>query len=167
MQVASIYPQLTEDEIKAGLLIAQTSSKHRHALILHKPGDEFNRAVNFILRDSYMQPHMHPGSEKIEDIYLIAGTMSVFFFDENGRIEQSYLLHDESLKKVTVPAFTWHTYTVLSEFAVTYETMMGVYDVKTWKKFAMWAPPELTSESYTYHHKLCLAHLKVIAANNL
>jgi hypothetical protein len=39
---------------------------------------------------------------------------------------------------------------MLSDFAITYETMMGKYDPNTWKTFADWAPKENTVESSAY-----------------
>ncbi len=143
-------PQLSEQEIKDGLLQAINSTRRRYPKILHHPGDEFNRVVNFILQDSYMQPHLHPGEEKIEKIYLIRGKVVALFFDDQGTIKKRVLLEKGGTEFVEVPAFAWHTYVMLSESAITYETMMGVYEPTTWKKFAEWAPPENSSESPTY-----------------
>jgi len=55
---------------------------------------------------------------------------------------------------IAVPAFTWHTYVMLSPSVITYETMMGKYDSQTWKSFAGYAPSENSSDSYTYLRQL-------------
>jgi len=39
---------------------------------------------------------------------------------------------------------------MLTENVITYETMMGIYQPETWKKFAGWAPRENTLESIDY-----------------
>lgn len=143
-------PRLSEQEIQDGLLQATNSARRRYPKILHNPGDEFNRVVNFMLQDSYMQPHLHPGNEKIEKIYLIRGKLAALFFDDKGTIKKSVILEKGGIEYIEVPAFTWHTYLMLSESVITYETMMGVYEPKTWKKFAEWAPPENSAESLTY-----------------
>lgn len=143
-------PQLSDQEISDGLLQAGKSPRRRFPNILHLPGDEFNRVVNFILQDSYMQPHLHPGDEKIEKIHLIHGRVATLFFDDQGNIKQRILLEEGGNSLVEVPAFTWHTYVMLSEHAITYETMMGAYDPGTWKKFADWAPLESTPDSLRY-----------------
>ena len=143
-------PQLSEQEINDGLLRAASSTRWRYANVLHEPGDEFNRVFNFIMQDSYMQPHLHPGVEKIEKIYLIRGKIAVLFFDDQGAVKNGVVMEEGGVGNVEVPAFTWHTYVMLSDYAITYETMMGVYDPKTWKEFAQWAPPENSSRVPTY-----------------
>ena len=143
-------PQLSDQEINDGLLSARSSARHRYPKLLHNPGDEFNRVFNFIMQDSYMQPHLHPGDEKIEEIYLIKGKIAVLFFDDQGNVIDMVLLANGGVERVKVPAFTWHTYVMLSESAISYETMIGRYEPNTWKEFAEWAPPEKSPESFTY-----------------
>ena len=147
-------PPLTKHEISEGLAQAGRSDRKRSPKLLHKQGDEFNAVFNFILRDSYMQPHLHPGGEKIEYIYLIEGRVATLFFDDNGSIKECNVLEPTGSGLVVVPAFTWHTYVMLTDHVVTFETMMGVYDPKTWKKFAEWAPQEGTVESVEYRFLL-------------
>lgn len=143
-------PLLSEQEINDGLLGARNSTRFRHPVILHNQGDEFNRVVNFILQSSCMQPHLHPGDEKIENIYLIQGRVAVLFFDDKGNVTDLVLLEKGQTEYVKIPAYSWHTYVMLSEYAITYETMMGKYDPKTWKKFAEWAPSENSPDSPSY-----------------
>jgi len=101
-----------------------------------------------------MQPHLHPGEEKIEEIYLIQGKFAVIFFNNKGEIEKLSSLAKGGMECIEIPAFTWHTYVMLSESVVTYETMMGRYDPKTWKTLADWAQAENTEESITYLNEL-------------
>ena len=150
----SAIPQLSEREIEEGLSQARSSSRHRYPKLLHKPGDEFNRVFNFITRDSYMQPHLHPGEEKIEEIYIVEGKVATIFFDDQGAVRDVVLLEKGGVECVRVPAFAWHTYVMLTDGAITYETMMGVYDPRTWKEFASWAPTEVSPESSTYLESL-------------
>ena len=146
----SSIPQLSEWEIEDGLIQARNSARNRYAKILHEPGDEFNRVFNFIMDDSYMQPHLHPGEEKIEKIYLIQGKIATLFFDDWGALKECTFLEKGGTELIEVPAFTWHTYVMLSEHAITYETMMGIYKLETWKRFAPWAPIENRVESLSY-----------------
>jgi cupin fold WbuC family metalloprotein len=106
------------------------------------------------MKDSYMQPHLHPGVEKIEKIYILEGRIAVFFFDDSGEIIKTTILEKGGIEMIAVPAFTWHTYAMLTEYAITYETMMGKYDPQTWKDFFTIAPLENTEESYEYLKKL-------------
>lgn len=144
------FPALSEQEIQDGLKLAGGSEKRRHPKLLHKPGDEFNCVFNFMMRDSYMQPHLHPGVEKIEKIYLVQGSAAALFFDNDGEIIKCTVLGKGGVDLIEVPAFTWHTYVMLTDSVVTYETMMGVYQPETWKHFAKWAPQEGTLESNKY-----------------
>lgn len=157
----STFPKLSEQEINEGLHLASVSSRGRHPKILHKTGASFNEVFNFITRDSYMQPHMHPGAEKIETILLVKGRLIVLYFDDGGEVVRTIELKNEGIDSIRVPAFTWHTYVVVSDEVVTYETMMGKYQPETWKRLAAWAPEEnsLNSESYLYSlRKRALIH---------
>ena len=60
------YQELTESMIHDALSVAHESPRKRHAVVLHEQGAYFNEVFNFICYDSYMQPHLHPGPEKIE-----------------------------------------------------------------------------------------------------
>jgi cupin fold WbuC family metalloprotein len=144
------FPVLSVQEIQDGLILAARSEKRRHPKLLHSPGDEFNCVFNFMMRDSYMQPHLHPGVEKIEKIYLIQGRAAAVFFNNKGEMIKCTVLEKGGVDLIEVPAFTWHTYVMLTDTVVTYETMMGVYQPETWKQFAEWAPQEGTIECNKY-----------------
>ena len=143
-------PLLTRNEISEGIRQAERSDRRRFPKLLHKPGDYFNAVFNFIMCDSYMQPHLHPGNEKIEHIYIVEGRVAALFFDDKGNIKECTILESGGSELIVVPAFKWHTYVMLSDHAVTYETMTGVYKPETWKRFANWAPQEGTQESIEY-----------------
>jgi len=143
-------PILLKSEIEDGFLKANESHRKRYAKIIHQQGAEFNEGFNFMIRDTYMQPHLHPSEEKKENIYIIQGKVAVLFFDNEGGIDQVIRLERSNQEHIEVPAFTWHTYVMLSNSALTYETMMGKYDPNTWKEMAVWAPEENTSNSSSY-----------------
>ncbi len=143
-------PFISQLDIENGIKKAQASDRKRHPKILHQQGAEFNKVFNFLMKETYMQPHLHPGDEKIENIHILQGELAVIFFDNEGEIDQVIRLERNNLEHVKVPAFNWHTYVVLSDFAITYETMMGKYDPKSWKEMAVWAPEENTIDSNSY-----------------
>lgn len=143
-------PKIPEDQIQEFLNIAKRSDKRRCAKILHSPGDVFNAAFNFMMNDSYMQPHLHPGVEKIEKIHLIRGKLAILFFGDKGQVEKCVVLEKEGEDMIEIPAFHWHTYVMLTDSVVTYETMMGVYEPQTWKSYPNWAPQEGTNSSAGY-----------------
>jgi cupin fold WbuC family metalloprotein len=146
--------ELSDEQIQASVRLAAQSPRRRHVTILHERGAELNRAVNVLMQDSYMQPHLHPGPEKIEKITLLRGSLAQLFFDDGGALQRVVVLAPGGQTRVEVPAFSWHTYVMLSGYTVTYETMMGVYDPATWKRMAPWAPPENAQEAPAYFQRL-------------
>ena len=101
-----------------------------------------------------MHPHLHPSSEKIEKMYLVKGSFGLLIFDDDGKVTDTIILEKELNTFLEVPAFTWHTYVMLTKEVVVYETMEGVYDQATWKEMAPWAPAENTTEAVPFLEKL-------------
>jgi len=155
------FPQLSDRDVADCVERANSSHRRRHPRILHQPGDVFNRVINFMMHDSYMQPHHHPGVEKVEHIYLMEGRLTVLFFDVLGNVESTTRLEPGGNALVIVPAFAWHTYVMESDQVVTYETMMGKYEPDSWKEMAAWAPVEGTEPCADY-----LRHLKSVATSH-
>ena len=143
-------PTLQDDELITHFEIASNSIRKRSPKILHKKGAYLNQVFNFILRDSYMHPHLHPSKEKIEKMYLIKGSFALILFNELGEISQTKILEEGKLDFIEVPAFTWHTYVMLSDEVIIYETMEGSYHIDTWKKMASWAPKENSLNASNY-----------------
>jgi cupin fold WbuC family metalloprotein len=163
MNQAQDIPRLSEQEISDCLLRAANSERRRFPKLLHKPGDEFNRVFNFIMQDSYMQPHLHPGPEKIEEIHVVRGRVAILYFNDQGVVNACTILGSDGVERIEVPAFKWHTYVMLTDYAITYETMMGTYKPDTWKRLAAWAPQENSAESHGYHNLLREEALKWIS----
>ena len=147
-------PLISEASMSEGFLSARESPRRRYAHILHQPGAEFNKVFNFMLKESYMQPHLHPSEEKCEDIHVVRGRLLLHYFDDSGAVIQSFLMEPTGLSHVRVPAFTWHTYAMLTEEVLTYESMWGKYDPLTWKRTAGWAPMEDLVDSGRYLERL-------------
>ena len=147
-------PNISDELFNEILQLAKKSNRNRYAHILHKYGAEFNEVFNIMLHYSYMHPHLHPSSEKIEKIHLLRGSVCMFLFDDYGKVTEKIHLDAEADNLISVPAFSWHTYVITSEVALTYETMMGRYDPETWKKTANWAPDEHSKKSLQYLQKL-------------
>ena len=142
-------PTLNEIDMKIYSDQARLSVRRRSPYIIHKKGDEFNQVFNFILEDSYMTPHLHPEPKMVEKMHLISGSFKLLIFNDNGKVRATYNL-DKPGQRVQVPSSTWHTYIMTSKLTIIYETMIGVYDPKTWKKMSEWAPKENTQEAKEY-----------------
>jgi len=151
---ATVIPPLDPDQVREFFSRAEESIRSRAAMILHEKGDYLNRVFNFILSDSYMHPHLHQGEEKIEKMYLIEGAFALVLFDNQGKIVNTVILEKGGREEVDVPASTWHTYVMLTDEVIVYETMEGVYYPDTWKKLAPWAPDEGSPEALNYLNML-------------
>jgi cupin fold WbuC family metalloprotein len=147
---AEKIPELSSDEVSLYFSVAKNSERCRSPKIMHKQGDYHNRVFNFILEDSYMHPHLHPSEEKIEKMFLLDGSFALITFDDDGEVTNTYVLAKDGRESIDVPAFTWHTYVMLTKEVIVFETMEGVYNPSTWKKMAPWAPSENTLEAPTY-----------------
>ena len=143
-------PELSLDDINYYFDLAYNSERRRSPKIMHKKGDYINKVFNFILSDSYMHPHLHPGSEKIEKMYLIKGSFALIIFDDKGNVKETVVLSKGEKEFVAVPAYTWHTYVMLTNEVIVYETMDGVYEPSSWKEMASWAPKENTVGASNY-----------------
>ena len=143
-------PDLSIAEMLLYFSEAEGSERKRFPKILHEQGDYNNKVINFILDQSYMMPHLHPGDEKIEKMFLIEGSFALIIFDNEGKVLEYSILKKGKRETIDVPAFTWHTYVMLTEKVVIYETMNGVYEPSTWKEMASWAPLENTPEAAHY-----------------
>ena len=147
---AEKIPELSSDEVSLYFSVAKNSERCRSPKIIHKQGDYHNRVFNFILEESYMHPHLHPSEEKIEKMFLLDGSFALITFDDDGEVTNTYVLAKGGRESIDVPAFTWHTYVMLTKEVIVFETMEGVYNPSTWKKMAPWAPSENTLEAPAY-----------------
>ena len=68
--ILSKVPELSDKDIKYHFNASRNSERSRSPKILHSKGDYVNKVFNFILSNSYMHPHCHPGSEKIEKMHM-------------------------------------------------------------------------------------------------
>ena len=157
--MSKVIPELSNDAITHHFNLANSSERKRSPKILHKRGDYLNKVFNFVLADSYMHPHLHPADEKIERMHLIQGSFALIIFDDNGEITETIVLEKGKKEFVAVPAFTWHTYVMLTDEVIVYEEVDGVYNPDTWKDMATWAPKENTIE--------CVEYLKMLKDNIL
>ena len=148
--VEKLIPEISPSEIDFHFGEASKTSRRTSPLILHKKGHYCNKVFNFILMDSYMHPHLHPSSEKIEKMYLVKGSFGLLIFDDDGKVSDTIILEEEGKTFLEVPAFTWHTYVMFSEKTIIYETMEGKYNPDSWKLLASWAPSENSSKANSY-----------------
>jgi cupin fold WbuC family metalloprotein len=78
----------------------------------------------------------------------------LIIFDNEGKIIESIKLEEGKKEFIAVPAFTWHTYIMLTDQVIVYEEMEGVYHPSSWKEMAPWAPQEDSPQAALYLENL-------------
>lgn len=133
---------------------ARLSPRRRANHCFHGPTDRLQRMINVALRGSYFAPHRHQNPDKLEIFTILSGQVMVITFDDSGEISDTALLSTGHGKgaclQAEIPPGTWHTLAVLSPEAVLYECIDGVYDARTHKRFAPWAPAEADPGAQAY-----------------
>ena len=86
----------------------------------HSVENEVQESVIVFCRDTYIRPHRHPNN-KPESYHIIKGEMSVFFFDDSGRVVRKIEMGEVGSEKTffyRLSASTWHIPVPSSEFVV-------------------------------------------------
>ncbi len=149
-----VIPKIKKNQIKDYFEQALSSEKKRFPLILHKKGDYLNKVFNFLIKGTYMHPHLHPGKEKTEKMSVVVGSFKLIYFDDYGNVIKNMVIDKEFQNYIEVPPFTWHTYIPLTDKVLVYETMNGTYEPSSWKRLANWAPKESDNNYEIYLKKL-------------
>ena len=147
---------LSESDLKRGLKASRESPRLRMILPVHREQEaDVQRLVNFLQPGSYIRAHLHPRDHASESIVILQGSIRFFTFDDNGKI-----LTDHVLTSTPVPAVldiepgVWHTFLVLEEDTVLFESKKGPYDKEADKTFASWAPEEGSGKAKVWMDRL-------------
>jgi len=153
---------------------ARVSPRRRANYCFHGPADRLQRMINAALSGSYFAPHRHKDPDKLEIFTILSGRVMVITLDDAGEISDTALLSAErdpigvashretgiqginTCLQAEIPPGTWHTLAVLSPEAVLYECIDGIYDARTHKRFAPWAPAESDPAAQAYLADLIL-----------
>ncbi len=141
---------------------AQISGRKRMNHNFHSSyADPINRMLNAVEPGTYCRPHKHEHPDKREVFLLLRGKVAVYFFDNNGIIENIVELSAKSgIYGVDIPPRMWHTIVSLEPCSVVYEVKDGPYSKPDDKDFAPWAPAETDAGADGYLEKLIKAHAK-------
>lgn len=129
---------------------AMASPRRRSRLLMHHVPEHLTQEMLIVFHQgSYMPPHRHPAG-KSESYHLLAGTMTVFFFDDAGRVLRTIDLgpaggERASLYRLSAPL--WHMPVATSEWLVYHEVYTGPFVKERDVEFAPWAPPEGAGEA--------------------
>lgn len=134
---------VSQKDLAAFQLRATETLRHRSRLCAHKENaNRINEMFIALTGEAYIRPHRH--LNKSESFYVIAGTATLIFFDEAGRIEQAIEIGDYGSGR---PFFyrtedsRYHTQIVTSASLVFHEVTNGPFNPAD-TEWAPWSPDE-------------------------
>jgi len=124
---------------------ALASPRKRFRLCMHHSGDDRTQEMVIVFhKDTYMPPHRHPKG-KSESYHIIEGSMSVFIFDNDGKVIDKIEMAPHKGRKpfiFRVSDSIWHMPVPTSEWLVYHETYTGPFVKEKDVEFPIWAPKE-------------------------
>ena len=130
------------DELKRKAL---ASPRKRSRLCLHHSNAHQTQEMLIVFHeDTYMAPHRHP-KEKSESYHVVEGTMTVYFFDDEGKVIRSIEMGEAGSGKAflyRIACTAWHMPVPTSEWLVYHETYSGPFEKDYDVEFPPWAPKE-------------------------
>jgi cupin fold WbuC family metalloprotein len=135
---------------------ARQSSRRRKNHNFHADyAEPCQRLIIAMEPDSYVQPHRHLTPLKPETFVVLRGAMLLFIFDDNGVINESFLLRPGGdMLGADIPAGVWHSILALESGSVFFETKPGPYHQIDDKDWAPWAPAEGSPDSAAWLQEL-------------
>ncbi len=121
----------------------------------HGYRDPYQRLLNVVQPEAYIQPHRHRDPGKSETFVVLRGEIAFFHFDEQGRVLIARRLGPQcDALAVDMQPGVWHCILALTPDCVIFEGKNGPYDPTTDKEFAAWAPVEGDAAVSEYMRRL-------------
>jgi len=137
--------EVNQKTIEHLIKCAVESPRKRYRLCLHHSPDLLvNEMVIVGNRDTYIHPHRHPKG-KDESYYVIQGEMTVFIFDDSGKVVQRIEMGEHDSGKTFLYRLSsnlWHLPIPLTEWVVYHEVFTGPFQKERDVEYASWAPSE-------------------------
>lgn len=143
---------------------ARNSKRKRKHLNFHKDHREpVQRLVNALEPGTYLRPHRHTDSGKLEILLILNGRVLLVTFDDHGNMKDHAIMdaNERDEVGVEIPPETWHTVISLKPGSVLYEIKEGPFDEKKAKVYAKWAPEEGSNKGKSFNKKI-LEQLQLI-----
>jgi glucose-6-phosphate isomerase len=146
----AIYNSLDVIEITADVVAdlkirALASLRKRFRLCMHHSTEHQTQEMVIVAhKDTYIPPHRHPVG-KSESYHVIEGKMTVYFFDDSGRIIRSVKMGKFGGKTsflYRLSSNKWHMPVPTSKWVVYHETYSGPFEKENDVEFPSWAPKE-------------------------
>lgn len=134
---------------------AKSSTRLRANHNFHEFEEVYQRFLNVLTKNTYVQPHKHKSPPKPETFLVIKGELGFFIFNDDGSIKEKYLLSEHGPNfGIDIPPDVWHSIVCLSETCICFEGKSGPYHPSEDKIFADFAPTEADEKRFEYIKKL-------------
>ncbi len=139
-------------------LISQAKNNSRgrqHCNIHHSYGEPCQRLFNAIEPGSCIRPRRHTTDPKEELLVVIRCKMTLFTFDDSGKVARMVPLvagavNYSTSMGVEVSSDVWHTVKALESGRILLEVKAGPFDPSQPKDLPPWAPEEGTIPAKDY-----------------
>lgn len=132
---------LTKQDLVSLKSTAQTHETKRARLCLHRTIDDpVHEMIIAVHQSVYIRPHKH--INKAESFHIIEGELYLFLFNDEGSIDQKFLLNTNENFLVKIDKNIYHCIVPMTETIVIHETTNGPYLKENNSVFAPWAPLE-------------------------
>ncbi|EQA35052.1 cupin domain protein, WbuC family [Leptospira inadai serovar Lyme str. 10] len=134
--------QLIDEELFQKLLQdASNSPRRRVNRNFHELSEPYQRFLNVLTRETYIQVHRHKNPPKPETFLVLRGRLGFILFNEDGSIQEKHVLSSEGpVFGIDIQPGVYHTVVCLSQECICFEGKSGPYDPQTDKEFASWSP---------------------------
>lgn len=136
--------EVTAEDVAHLKARAMSAPRQRFRLCLHqRPEDGVQEMVIVCGAGTYFRPHRHPHGRS-ESCHIIEGTMTVYVFDDHGRVERRIEMGDANSGNTffyRLCAQSWHLPLPTSETLVYHETYQGPFAPDE-VEYAPWSPEE-------------------------
>jgi glucose-6-phosphate isomerase len=121
------------------------SPRGRYRLCLHRDTDHPVQEMVIVCdRGTYFRPHRHP-QIKGESLHMIEGELTVFFFDDSGKVIRTVELGAPGAGKTFYyrqDGNLWHLHVPRTDRVVFHETRTGPFNRDADNEYAPWSPEE-------------------------
>ena len=142
---------------------ALASPRKRFRLCMHHTNEQQTHEMLIVFhKDTFMPPHRHPKG-KSESYHIVEGSMTVYFFDDGGkviRVIEMGVLSSEKAFLYRLSSNIWHMPVATSDWLVYHETYSGPFEKDFDVEFAPWSPNEEEKEKVKGFLSDCLLSQK-------
>jgi cupin fold WbuC family metalloprotein len=147
---------LSTQELYQLVEAAKTAERRRANVNLHSTFDDpLQRLVVAMCDNSYVVPHRHSHPPKSELFIVLAGSIGIVSFNEDGSTSSLIRLGPSEKQQICdIPVGVFHTVVSLTSESIFLEAKIGPYTPMVDLDIPSWAPPPSSPECVEFVNKL-------------